>query len=394
MSVRSISRSNKAALAVVTAATMAIATFPVVIFGVLATDLLDEFDADRWQIGTLVTANAIVGALLSPIFGHLTDRVGASKSTAYVLLTGAATLVLISISPTYIVLIGATLLSGVPQGWCNPATNALIVQKVKEGQRGAITGIKQSGVQVGIFLGGLTLPALAGWLNWRAAVAAFLLLPAIGLISLRRDRGEHRVSRHEPRSGAVPAFINWVTAYGFISGLGTSAMLTFLPLFAQEDQLWRDLHAGWLIAGVGLVGIAARIGWGMISHSWFGHGMTLRILAVLSTLSAAFLALAAADIVNSWVLIPAAALLGAGGVAWNSVGMLAVMDYSPMKLVGRGTGRVLFGFLFGLGVGAPLMGFSVDLFASYLPGWTTIAVTFVVAALLTGRIQPPVADTV
>lgn len=393
MNIPSTTRPGKVALAVVTAATMAIATFPVVVFGVLATDLLAEFDADRWQIGALVTANAIVGALLSPYFGNLTDRLGATRSTAYALLAGAATLTLISISPTYLVLIGVTLLSGVPQGWCNPATNALIVQNVPEGKRGALTGIKQSGVQVGIFLGGLTLPALAGWLNWRAAVAVFLVLPLIGLIGLRRDHDEHRISRHETRSGPVPHFIHWVTVYGFISGLGTSAMLTFLPLFAQEDQLWRDLHAGWLIAGVGLVGIAARIGWGMVSHSWFGHGRTLRILAVLSTLSAALLALAAADLAESWVLIPAAALLGAGGVAWNSVGMLAVMDYSPAELVGRGTGRVLFGFLFGLGVGAPLMGFSVDVFDSYLIGWVTIAVIFMIATTLTGKIREPAGTT-
>lgn len=393
MSISSTARPGKVSLAVVTAATMAIATFPVVIFGVLAPDLLDEFNADRWQIGALVTANAIVGALLSPYFGNLTDRIGASRSTAYALLAGAATLALISISPSYLFLIGATLLSGFPQGWCNPATNALIVQNVPEGKRGAITGIKQSGVQFGIFLGGLTLPALAGWINWRAAVAAFLVLPAIGLIGLRRDHDEHRVARHETSPGTVPTFINWVTAYGFISGLGTSAMLTFLPLFAQEDQSWGDLQAGWLIAGVGLIGIAARIGWGMVSHSWFGHGKTLRILAILSTLSAALLALAAAEVAPSWVLIPAAVLLGAGGVAWNSVGMLAVMDYSPARLVGRGTGRVLFGFLFGLGVGAPLMGFSVDVFDSYLFGWVTIAGIFVIAATLTGRIREPAAST-
>lgn len=389
----SSTRSGKVALAVVTAAAMAIATFPVVIFGVLATDLLAEFDADRWQIGTLVTANAIVGALLSPLFGNLTDRVGAARSTAFVLLAGAATLTLISLSPIYIVLVGATLLSGVPQGWCNPATNALIVQNVPEGRRGVVTGIKQSGVQVGIFLGGLTLPSLAGWFGWRAAVAAFLLLPAIGLIGLRTGRDGARVSRRETRSGAVPPFIHWVTVYGFISGLGTSAMLTFTPLFAQEDQLWSVVHAGWLIAGVGLVGIAARIGWGAISHAWFGHGMTLRILALLSTLSAALLALAAADLADSWVLIPAAALLGAGGVAWNAVGMLAVMDYSPAQLVGRGTGRVLFGFLFGLGMGAPLMGFSVDVFDTYLVGWITISVMFLVAAFLTGRIREPEVST-
>lgn len=368
---------------------MAIATFPQVSFGVLASDLLAEFDADRWQIGALVTATALVGALVAPVFGHLTDRIGATKSTALVLLTGAVSLGLISISPTLLILFGATLLSGIPQGWCNPATNALVVQKLPEGKRGAVTGIKQSGVQVGIFLGGLALPALAGWLNWRAAVAAFLLLPAIGLVTLRPDRDKPTSVHHETRTARVPSFVAWVTAYGFLAGLGTSSMLTFLPLFAQEDQLWSDLHAGWLVAGVGLVGIAARIGWGVVSHSWFGHGGTLRLLAIFSTLSAGILTFVALDLIGGWALVPAAILLGTGGIAWNAVGMLAIMDYSPRHLVGRGTGRVLFGFLLGYAIGAPAMGLSVDFFGNYLVGWWTIAAIFGVAALLTGRIQAP-----
>lgn len=389
MSVEGLSTSAKVSLAVVTSAAMAIATFPQVSFGVLAADLLAEFDADRWQIGALVTATALVGALVAPVFGHLTDRIGAAKSTALVLVTGAVSLGLISISPTLLILFAATLLSGIPQGWCNPATNALIVQKLPEGKRGAVTGIKQSGVQFGIFLGGLALPALAGWLNWRVAVAAFLILPAIGLVTLRPDRDKPTAVHDETRTARVPSFVQWVTAYGFLAGLGTSAMLTFLPLFAQEDQLWTDLHAGWLVAGVGLVGIAARIGWGVVSHSWLGHGGTLRLLAVFSTLSAGVLTLVALDVIASWALVPAAILLGTGGIAWNAVGMLAIMDYSPAHLVGRGTGRVLFGFLLGYAIGAPVMGFSVDFFDTYLVGWVSIAIIFTTAALLTGRIREP-----
>ena len=44
-------------------------------------------------------------------------------------------------------------------------------------------------------------------------------------------------------------------AYGTISGFATSAMFGFLPLFAEEDQLWSDTTAGALVAIVGLVGV-------------------------------------------------------------------------------------------------------------------------------------------
>ena len=103
------------------------------------------------------------------------------------------------------------------------------------------------------------------------------------------------------------------------------------------------------------------------------------------------LALAAGGVVDTWVLVPGALLLGAGAVAWNSVGMLAVMDYSPASMVGRGTGRVLLGFLLGLAVGPPVMGFSVDRLDSYLAGWVTIVAIFLISAIAARRVKPPLA---
>ena len=378
-------------LVFVTAATMAIGTFPIVVFSVLAADLIEEFDVQRWQIGLLVTANAVVGAFLSPVFGSLTDRLGANRSTAYVLITGAGAIGLISLSPTYLLLIGATLLSGIPQGWCNPASNALIVQNVPEGRRGVITGIKQSGVQFGIFLGGALLPILATGLGWRLGLATFIVIPLAGLLGVRPGANVRGAGAARNDRGELSSFVNWVSIYGFLSGGGSSAMLAFLPLFAEEDQLWDPVQAGWLVAGIGLVGIGARIGWGAVSHSWFGHGKTLFILALISAGSATMLALAAGGVVDTWVLVPGALLLGAGAVAWNSVGMLAVMDYSPASMVGRGTGRVLLGFLLGLAVGPPVMGFSVDRLDSYLAGWVTIVAIFLISAIAARRVKPPLA---
>jgi len=86
-------------------------------------------------------------------------------------------------------------------------------------------------------------------------------------------------------------------------------------------------------------------------------------------------------------LVPAALLFGAGAVAWNAVGMLAVMDYSLPELVGRGTGLAMLGFLTGIGIGAPLMGLSVDRLGSYTPGWVVLASLFFVCAVVAGRIH-------
>ncbi len=379
---------TKVSLAGVTAVAMGVATFAVSAIGVLASDLIAEFSVERWQIGILVTATGFTGALLSPVFGRLTDRIGSVKSTSGVLATALVAMGLVAIAPNYALLVVGALLSGVPNGWANPATNALIVDNIVAGARGVVTGVKQSGVQMGAFLGGLLLPLIATAANWRIAYAFFLVFPVAGLLGMwRRPQVERKTSGGAGRAGAIPTAVKWTAVSGVLTGLGVSATTTFLPLFAEESQGWSHTQAGLLIAGVGLVGVVARITWGSVAERWLGHGRTLRVLALQSSLAGVLLALAAAGAAESWVLVPAALLFGSGAVAWNAVGMLAVMDFSPQQLVGKGTGLVQLGFLGGVGLGAPLMGLSVDRFGVYTPGWITVALLFAVGAAVAGLVH-------
>jgi len=378
---------SRAGLGAVTAATMATATFPIIVASVLAAELIDRFGIGRSQVGLLVTATALVGALASPLFGRITDRIGAVAATRNVLASGVVTLTAFALAPSYGFLVVAAIATGIPNGWSNPATNSLIVDNVPAGSRGIVTGVKQSGVQFGTFLGGMLLPVFASLWDWRAAVLVFLMMPLAGLVGMvgRTNPIEHE-TQAEWAYTTIPVEVKWVAVYGTLSGLATSALFGFLPLFAEETQLWSAQAAGSLVAVVGLSGIAARILWPAASERRIGHGRTLRILAVMSTFTAGLLALAAQGVLESWVLIPASVLLGGGAIAWNAVGMLAVMDFSPPKMVGKGTGVVLAGFLLGLAFGAPLMGFSVDTLGTYVPGWLASAVLLGACAVIAGRI--------
>jgi MFS family permease len=366
---------------------MAVATFPLAVWSVLAAELIADFEISRAMLGILATATGLVGALVSPVFGRFTDRLGSLRSVRSALVVGALALVGIALSPTYWILVVAALLAGVPNGWGNPATNALIVDTVPPGSRGLVTGVKQSGVQVGSFLGGLLLPTLAGLWDWRGAVLAFVLIPTLGLAgTVGHHSGDANLLRGSTVEGQVPKAIYWIAFYGAVSGLATSAVFVFLPLFAEEDRLWSPQAAGLLIAVVGLTGFVSRIIWPTVSERFVGHGRALRAQGVVSAFSAVLLTLAAMEILGSWVLVPAAFLLAAGSIAWNAVGMLAVMDLSPKELVGKGTGIVLLGFLLGYGVGSPLMGLSVDAFDSYVPGWIGVVFLLLASAVIAGRV--------
>lgn len=379
---------SKLSLGAVSAITMATTTFPIIVVSVLAAPLIDEFQISRAQLGLLITAFGLVGAAFSPVCGRLTDRFGAVRSTTLTLLAGGLTLSALAVSPSYLVLIGAALLSGFPNGWGNPATNALVADNVAVGARGVVTGVKQSGVQIGTFLGGMLLPVFTVWWNWRVAVLIFLAMPLGGLIGMigRRDADRHESTTTVLAEGRLPRSINWIAAYGLVSGLATSALIGFLPLFAEEDQLWSKTLAGTILAAVGLTGIFSRIFWSRWSERSLGHGRTLRILAWMTMGTSILLALASLGILSSWVLVPAALLFGAGAIAWNAVGMVAVMEIAPPHLVGKGTGVVLLGFLFGHAVGPPLMGWSVDALGSYTLGWTATGVLMALSAVLALRI--------
>lgn len=378
---------SKTGLGAVTAATMATSTFAIVAASVLAAQLIDEFEISRAEVGVLALANGLMGALASPLFGRVTDWLGSYRSVVGALVAGAVTLTAWAVAPTYQLLVVAALLTGLANAWGNPSTNALIVDNIPPGMRGVVTGIKQSGVQAGTFLGGLLLPAFAAWWSWRAAILVFLAMPIGGLIGMVGKReGSHTHVRKPRHKAPLPVSVRWVAAYGLMSGLATSAMIGFLPLFANEDLGWSEAAGGAMVALTGLAGIFARVLWPRFSERTIGHGRTLRILAVMSTFSAILLALTSLDVLAGWALFPAVALLGGGAVAWNAVGMLAVMDFAPEGGVGKGTGFVLLGFLLGLAAGPVLMGLSVDQLGSYTPGWIATAVLLVFSALISFRI--------
>lgn len=157
--------------------------------------------------------------------------------------------------------------------------------------------------------------------------------------------------------------------------------------------MWSAQAAGTLIAIVGVTGVVARVSWPPLAERRLGYGPTLRILALASMVSAFLLALAGLGVVPSWVLMPASLLLGGGAIAWNAVGMLAVMDLSPPGMVGKGTGVVLLGFLTGLAVGAPLLGLSVDWLGTYVPGWIASALLLGTCAVIAGRIPSGSSDS-
>ncbi len=351
---------------------MTAATLAPVSLGILAPFMRDDLGISRAQIGGLIAMNILTGAVLSPTAGHVTDRIGGRNAIALLFATAVAGFIGMALAPSYWWFVLPVVIAAVAQAGGNPATNKLIAIHTDPGRRGVVTGIKQSGVQAGVFVGGLTMPFLAEVWGWRWALAFALLVPLAGLVgtyaALPGDRP--LVGETVPGAGVsrdrLPVAIIFLALYGALIGFG--AAYTFLiPLFAEEALGLSEQAGGAAAAVVGFTALFARIGWARYADIGARHALTLVILAFGSV--AAVVALLGAQSGATWLLWAGAALTGLSSSSWNSVGMLAVIDYAGRERSGRASGVVMLGFLTGLGLAPTLFGWLVDRTDSYTPMW-------------------------
>lgn len=381
--------SRRTAFAGLLAVTMASSTFAFTAFSVLSGPLLETFAIQRWQLGALVTAAAMLGAVLSPPMGGISDRIGGRNALVVTLLLSGAALAAIASSPVYMLVVAAAAAAGAAQSMANPATNKLISLHGVDGRRGMLTGIKQSGVQVGAFLGGSLLPLGAATVGWRPTLLAAALVPLGGLALARgivpRSVVRPTAGRPARRLFVRSPFLVRLALYGSLLGAGWSAVFTYLPDYGRNGLGWSPAMAGLLVSAAGLCGIAGRIGWSWFAEHRLGAPRTLAILAAIS--------IAATGLLLASPAVPALAWLGAAGLgassgSWNSVGMFAVIDELPEHAAGAASGIVMFGFLVGLGLGAPAFGWTVDVTGAYgagLVGSGVVHTAGLVAAVLLGR---------
>jgi predicted MFS family arabinose efflux permease len=282
---------------------------------------------------------------------------------------------------------------GISVAFGNPATNQLAARSVPAGRHGIVTGVKQSGVQVGAFLAGLVLPGVAGATGWRPALGGCALLGTAGLVLTRRyvpgPSGEDEQGSGEATADGVPSkalprkldvAVDRLAVYALLMGFGVGAVGAYLPLYAVEELGFSRGTAGLTAALVGFVGIVARVGWGRRQDR-----TTVPVIRSLATLAAGSVvasgALWAAASLGSALLWAGAALFGATAVAWNALGMLSIVRDVEVSVAGRASGRVLLGFYIGFVVGPVSFGWAVD-HIGYATGWAVVTAGFGLATLL------------
>lgn len=369
-------------LSAVLAGAMALSMVPGPIIGVLSRFFIDELGLTRTEIGAVATFHAFAIMIASIPFGVLADRLSGRYTQVLMLMFVFLGLMTMSFSWDFWSLLLFGGIAGLPAAGANSATNNIIVDNVPAGSRGWITGIKQSGVQIGILAAGLTLPVTAERLGWRTALVLASLVALVGIAAtlavVPSRPGAPTPARKAGESRSrLPVAVRWLSAYGVTMGIGVGTYAAFVPLFAQENLDMGVTLAGTVIAVSGGSGALCRVVWGRIAER-SGHP-SAPLLAIGALSAAAFTSTWVAPYTTPYLIWIGAVMVGMSTGAWMSVGMMAAIMVSEARQTGQSTASVVLGFAVGLTIGPVVFGWGVDTFGTYDLAWAGVVLNFAAA---------------
>ena len=377
----------KHSLTVLLATALAATAFVHFTPSVLSPFLVDDFGWDRWQVGAMVTAFSLTGAAGSPAMGRYADRIGGRNALLVLYGTNTAGLILFAAAPNFETMLGVMALAGFAASAANPSTNQLISAHFAPERRAAVMGVKQAGGPIGIAIVGV-LPLVAGVVGWRPAALVAAALPLAGMIAViaivpRRKRDPR--AEHESVAELKLPLVRWLAFQGFLVGMGGGAVISFLPLYADEELGFAAAGAGLVATVLGISSVAGRVVWGLQLPRFNDLGAPLG--AVTMAAVAVPLLLWSAAHTASFLLWVGVVIGGLTFMAWNVLAMLAVLEGVPHRAAGRASGDVTLGYLAGFTISLIAFGLAVDASGTYGWGWLAVALTFAASAFVTPQVR-------
>lgn len=379
--------------------------------GVLGPVLVDRFDISRTQLGLLTSILFLVGSTGSPLAGRWIDRLGARRLLPFPFLATITAFVILSVAPSYAVVVLAVGVAGTGMAFANPLSNKLVGLHVSRGRQGLLMGIKQSGVQLGAAIAGLIMPwavVAGGLLGAGLGTAGVIALGLIwtltvvpddaGVASAPRvdttvEAGNEASDRTHDEPTATPddlptaasrrALLLWIGTYALLMGSGIASVYAYLPLFAVDELGMSVGRAGVLAGLIGMIGIVSRVVWGAVSERLRHPALALFLLAATAVLAQSMVW--ASPVLGTWSVWAAVVVLGGSAVAWNAVAMFAVIRVLGTRTAGANSGVVQLAFFSGFAIGPLAFGVITDLTGSYSAGWAAITACFATASIVSGR---------
>jgi MFS transporter, Spinster family, sphingosine-1-phosphate transporter len=348
--------------------------------------LTEELRLTPGELGMLSTAFLWVYGLLSPFAGYWADRFGAVRMILAGLLTWSIVTWATGQAHGFAELISARALMGISEACYLPAALALIASYHGAESRSTATGLHQSGLYVGIVLGGAGGGWMASHYGWRLA---FTILGLAGIIyflilkyTLKAPPSQVIANRALP--GMWESFIFLVRLPGFLSlaavfsatSVANWLVYTWLPLFLYERFGMTLTDAGF--SATFYIQVASFCGillGGWLADRWSRHNSRGRLFTQIAGLCAAAPFLFVVGFTKSQLLLVAAlCMFGIGRGLYDCNTMPVLCQIAPPEY--RGTGYGIFNFA------SCLSGGVATALAGYLKNALGLGMAFQAAAIL------------
>jgi len=315
------------------------------VFPLLSADL----HLSSTQLGLLSTVFLWVYGMLSPVAGYWADRYGRARVILISLAVWSLVTWATGHARTFTELLFARALMGISEACYIPAALAMIADYHGNRSRALATGVHNSGIYVGIVLGGLG----GGWMGqrfgWRLA---FTVLGIVGVVyfallaRLLRERGGVAMPSEAPQFlRSVPELVRlpgFLALTGVFCGMGIANWIvyTWLPLY-----LYEKFHVSLAVAGftgtfyIQAGSIAGILIGGRLSDRWAARSDRGRLftLALGLGLAAPFLFLTVYTSLLPLVIVALAVFgVGRGTFDANYMPVLCQIARADLRATGYG----------------------------------------------------------
>jgi predicted MFS family arabinose efflux permease len=384
--------------ALMAAAALCATVLPVFLVAALSPEMQRTLGIDEVAIGAAFTAVFVTAGFAATPAGRFADRRGAGVA----LRSGLGVVILASVTVGLVVrsvwqLVLSMMLVGVSIALVDTGGARLFADRVPEGSQGRSFGIKEASVPTASLLAGLTVPAVAVWIDWRVAFLIATAVP-VGLMTVVPSRrpapaSEFRVPSAEasaasPPSNPVsspdprrpspaqhePSLALIAIAVGVAAAAANAAATFFVPSLLARGLA--PAVAGVVLSVASLASIATRLGSGRwVDRTARDPRVAVAWLTVIGAVAAVGVAIGGPAV----VVVGAVLTLGAG---WGWTGLAFMVAIRARRgAPARAAGLVLTGLALGgafgpLGFGALAAG------RSYSLAWGAVASGLALAALL------------
>jgi FSR family fosmidomycin resistance protein-like MFS transporter len=336
--------------------------------------LIPVFGLSYFQIGLLSFCFYILSGVLQPTIGFLSDKHAIRKQViiAGFLINGLG-LIAIGLSPTYALLLLASLLCGLGAATFHPQSTTFL-SRAFPGAKGRVMGIHGWGGSIGNFLAPLVVAALVSWIGWRQGMMV-LVVPGLCIaVLLWRLLDEPEGVRSSRFGQGLSKELVLVAVTFALLSMVLRGFLTFLPTFLVERGSTLA-QAGFFTSLMLFVGLVSQPLGGAVYDRVGGRTIFL-ICAVATGVGLWAFTHASGPMVVIWTMV-----VGFFVAALFPVSLAMGSDVARGNQVGMSVG-VVFGLSSTLSAFTPaLMGYIADLVGLARSFSLLIAIAFLGALL-------------